>query len=54
LKLGKYDDTLVFIKKTLSGSLMPDEKLGINCLAYILKGDLEKRLGIIGTIGNGS
>ncbi len=47
LKLRKYDETLDFIEKTLSDNLLPDEKLGITCLAYILKGDLEKGMDLL-------
>lgn len=46
LKQEKYDNAIELIEKYFSTINMPDEKLGIECLAYILKGDLEKGLGL--------
>lgn len=42
LKQNKLDETLALIEESLSETIMPDEKLGIKCLAYILKGDKKK------------
>jgi len=46
LKQKKYNSTIKIIEKYFSTINMPDEKLGIECLAYILKGNLEKGLGL--------
>ena len=42
LKLKQYDRALDYINKSLTNNTLPDEKMGIMCLAYILKGDFEK------------
>ncbi|MGC9342487.1 MAG: tetratricopeptide repeat protein, partial [Bacteroidales bacterium] len=39
LKLGSYDEVLKTMKNMPKEIVMPDEQLGITCLAYIMKGD---------------
>lgn len=46
LKQHEYDNTLEFIEKSLSVNLLPDEKSGIMCLAYLMKGDLNNGLSL--------
>lgn len=41
LKLGRYDETLRTMDEVSDDIALPDERLGIRCLAYILKGDKE-------------
>lgn len=41
LKLGQYDETLAVMDDIPDEIALPDERLGIRCLAYILKGDRE-------------
>lgn len=39
LKLGKYDEVLALLDDIPADVMIPDERLGIGCLAYILKKD---------------
>jgi len=41
LMLGRYDETLSVMDEIPEEVALPDERLGIRCLAYILKGDRE-------------
>ncbi len=47
LKTGKFEEVINYIENTLSEKLLPDEKLGITCLAIILKGDLQNGLELL-------
>ncbi len=44
LKLGRYNETLAAMDEMPDEIALPDERLGIRCLAYILKGDQAKSL----------
>jgi len=41
LKLERYEETLILMDNIPDEIALPDERLGIRCLAYILKGDKE-------------
>jgi len=47
LKLQQFDLVLDFIDEALTNNILPDEKLGIKCLAYILKGDAENGMQLL-------
>lgn len=42
LKMGRYDEALAFMEQISEAFMVPGDRLGITCLAYIMKGDTAK------------